>query len=54
MLVWSMKCNRGQLHTAKMWAWIVKIIWTGKSMFVIMTVPDSDLRINAENIHTTS
>ena len=30
MLVGSMKCNRRQLYTAKMWAWIVKFVWTGK------------------------
>ena len=24
MLVGSMKCDHGQLYTAKMWAWIVK------------------------------
>ena len=26
MLVGSMKCNRGQLYTAKMWAWILKFV----------------------------
>ena len=51
MLVVSMKCNRGQLYTAKMWAWIVKFVWTGKSMFVIMTMRESDLHTNFENIH---
>ena len=26
ILMGSMKCNRGQLYTAKMWAWIVKFV----------------------------
>ena len=53
MLVGSMKCNREQLYTAKMWAWIVKFVWTGKSMFVIMVMRDKcDLHTNFENILT--
>ena len=54
MLVESMKCNRGQLYTAKMWAWIVKFVWTGKSMFVIMAVRECDLHTNFENIPSKS
>ena len=52
MLVGSMKCNRGQLYTAKMWAWIVKFVWTGKSMFVIMAMREGDQHTNFENIPT--
>ena len=48
----SMKCNRGQLYTAKMWVWIVEFVWTGKLMFVIMAMRESDLHINFENIPT--
>ena len=47
-----MKCNRGQLYTAKMWVWIVKSVCTGNSMFVIIAMRESDLHINFENIHT--
>ena len=54
MVVGSMMCNRGQLYTTKVWAWIVKCIWTGKSMFVIMAVRESDLHTNFENIPTQS
>ena len=52
MLVGSMMCNRGQLYTAKMWAWIVKLVWTGKSIFVIMAMRESDLHTSFENIPT--
>ena len=52
MLVGSMKCNRGQLYTAKIWAWIVKFVWTGKSMFIIMAMCESDLHTNFENVPT--
>ena len=41
ILVGSMKCSRGQLYTAKMWAWIVKFVWKGKSMFVIMAMREA-------------
>ena len=52
ILMGSMKCNRGQLYTAKMWAWIVKFVWTGKSMLVIMAMRESDLYTTFENIPT--
>ena len=53
MLVGSMKCNRGQLYTAKMWAWIVKFGLTRKSMgFFIMAMHQSDLHTNFEKIPT--
>ena len=54
MLVESMKCNRGQLYTSKMCVWIVKFVWTGKSMFVIIAVRESYLHTNVENIPTKS
>ena len=54
MMVGSVKCNREQLYATKVWACIVKFIWTGKSMFVTMAVRESDLHTNFENIPTKS
>ena len=42
----------GGVYTAKMWAWIVKFVSTGKSMFVIMVMREIDLHTDFENILT--
>ena len=36
MLVGSMKCNRGQLYAAKMWAWIGNLFEQGNQCLLKM------------------